>query len=126
MQKEDRIVQCHYCATLTEALQSVATNSFHLPCSGSADKSLCSYSMFQILNLQAPAVQTADNSIQWVNRYPTDKSLYMYSNQYILSFYLFIYISKLIPMCKCMKDTKLNPVQLYHNQYNVHRIPVIW
>ena len=29
-----------------------------------------------------PFVQTADNSIQWINRYPADK---LYSNQYILS-----------------------------------------
>ena len=30
----------------------------------------------------APVVERADNSIQWINRYPADK---MYSNQYILS-----------------------------------------
>ena len=31
---------------------------------------------------QDPVVQRADNSIQWINRYPADK---MYPNQYILS-----------------------------------------
>ena len=31
---------------------------------------------------QASVVQSADNSIQWINRYPADK---MYFKQYILS-----------------------------------------
>ena len=37
---------------------------------------------------QDPVVQRADNSIQWINRYPADK---MYPNQYILSVWIATY-----------------------------------
>ena len=38
--------------------------------------------LFPVSKILVPVVQRADNSIQWINRYPADK---MYSNQYICS-----------------------------------------
>ena len=49
-------------------------NTFHL-------HFLCS-------NYPAPVVQRADNSSQWINRYPVDK---MYSNQYIFMYWIVVW-----------------------------------